>query len=174
MSAQLSGFASLKPAFVIKGRISNVSPLGLTHSGSKSVHFEVSSGTIESVPGFEPAFQSELTFGADWFSFDHDLKHGRVDIRAIARTKQGFSIDLRSQGVIELAPPMAKIFNMEPDMVTVPFGMTTSWATMVVADPALKFLENSVFVGNSRMIVDEQGVSIEVRQSLVVASTDAE
>ncbi|KAI9730789.1 MAG: hypothetical protein M1818_008069 [Claussenomyces sp. TS43310] len=174
MSAKVSGFPSLEPAFIIKGRISNVSPLGLIHSGSKAVHFEVSSGTIESVPGFEPAFKSEITFGADWFSIDHDAKYGRVDIRAIAKTQEGFAIDVRSQGVIQLAPPMAKIFNMEPDMATVPFGMTTSSATLVVADPALKVLENSVFAGNSRMIVDQQGVTVEVRQSLVVPSTDKE
>jgi hypothetical protein len=44
---------------------------------------------------------------------------------------------------------------------------------LTVADPALKALENSVFAGNSRMIVDEKGVTVEVRQSLVVASTDS-
>ncbi|EAQ92003.1 hypothetical protein F5144DRAFT_607619 [Chaetomium tenue] len=171
MSAQLTGFPTLKPAFVIKANIGAVSPVGLIHTGSTSLHFEVTSGTIETVPGFEPAFKAEVKFAADWFTIDHDKKNGRVDIRCIAKTAEGHAIDLRSQGVIELAPPMAKIFSMDPEMKTTPFGYTTAWATMTVADPALKSLESSTFVGNSRIIVAETGITIEVRQSLVVPST---
>jgi hypothetical protein len=37
------------------------------------------------VPGFEPAFKANVSFGADWFTIDHDNKFGRVDIRAIAK-----------------------------------------------------------------------------------------
>jgi hypothetical protein len=51
---------------------------------------------------------------------------------------------------------------------------TALWATLTVADPALKVLENSVFAGNNRMIVDKNGITVEVRQSLVVASTDSD
>jgi hypothetical protein len=45
---------------------------------------------------------------------------------------------------------------------------------MTVADPALKSLESKTFVGNSRIIVAETGITIEVRQSLVVPSTAEE
>ncbi|KAK4240601.1 hypothetical protein C8A03DRAFT_31307 [Achaetomium macrosporum] len=171
MSTELTGFPSLKPAFVIKAHIGNINPLGTIHTGQTSIHFEVASGTIETVPGFEPAFKANVTFGADWFTIDYDKKYGRVDIRAIAKTEQGHPIDIRSQGVIEMSPPMAKIFSMDPEMKTTPFGFTTAWATLTVADPALKALESSTFVGNSRMIVDQTGVTVEVRQSLVVPST---
>lgn len=41
----------------------------------------------------------------------------------------------------------------------------------LVADPALKILENSVFVSNGRIVVHEKGLVVETRQSLVVAST---
>ncbi|KAK6071769.1 hypothetical protein SCUP234_04648 [Seiridium cupressi] len=85
MSEQRSGFPELKPAFIIKARVGNVNPFGVTHTGSKAVHIEVGSGTIETVPGFEPAFKAELNFGADWFTIDHDAKYGRVEIRAIAK-----------------------------------------------------------------------------------------
>ena len=43
--------------------------------------------------------------------------------------------------------------------------------TFLVADPALKDLENSVFVSNGRIKVTETGLVVETRQSLVVAST---
>ena len=79
------------------------------------------------MPGFEPAFKAEVKFAADWFTIDHDKKNGRVDIRCIAKTAEGHAIDLRSQGVIELAPPMAKIFSMDPEMKTTPFGYTSEY-----------------------------------------------
>jgi hypothetical protein len=37
------------------------------------------------VPGFEPAFKANISFGADWFTIDFDHKFGRVDVRAIAK-----------------------------------------------------------------------------------------
>lgn len=46
---------------------------------------EVPSGTIETVPGFEPAFRADVVFGGDWFSLDADGKYGRVNFRGIAK-----------------------------------------------------------------------------------------
>ncbi len=43
------------------------------------------SGTIESVPGYEPSFKAEVAFGADWLSFDPDGKHGRINLKGIAK-----------------------------------------------------------------------------------------
>lgn len=43
-------------------------------------------GSIESVPGFEPTFKAKVNFGADWLSFDPDGKHARVDVRGMARS----------------------------------------------------------------------------------------
>ncbi|KAI1338296.1 hypothetical protein F5Y15DRAFT_424989 [Xylariaceae sp. FL0016] len=42
-------------------------------------------GTIESVPGFEPAFKATVNFGADWLSFDPDGTHGRIDLKGMAK-----------------------------------------------------------------------------------------
>lgn len=46
--------------------------------------------------------------------------------------------------------------------------------TFLVADPKLKILENSMFCSNSRIIVHEKGLTVETRQSMVVASTAEE
>jgi len=95
-----------------------------------------------------------------------------------------------------MPPEVSKIFNMDADMATVPFGnasefirllfccwlggtLKADWLrvrkagshTFLVADPALKDLENSVFVSNGRILVTEKGLVVETRQSLVVAST---
>lgn len=42
-------------------------------------------GTMESVPGFVPAFKANVNFGADWLSFDPDGKHARIDLKGMAR-----------------------------------------------------------------------------------------
>lgn len=42
-------------------------------------------GTIETVPGYEPAFKATVNFGADWLRFDPDGSHGRIDLRGIAK-----------------------------------------------------------------------------------------
>ncbi|KAI4087630.1 MAG: hypothetical protein LQ339_008865 [Xanthoria mediterranea] len=171
MSEELSGFPTLKPAIVTKVDIRDVHDLGTIHNGSKLTHYGTPSGTIETVPGYEPAFKANVDFGADWLSFDPDGKHARIDLRGMARTEQGQAIDFRYTGVIKMPPEVQKIFNMDPNMATVPFGHATGSHSFLVADPALKDLENSVFVSNGRIKVTENGLVVETRQSLVVAST---
>jgi hypothetical protein len=45
---------------------------------------ELPTGTITTIPGFEPAFKAKVVFGADWLSVDPDGKRARVDVRGIA------------------------------------------------------------------------------------------
>ncbi|KAK1979460.1 hypothetical protein LZ30DRAFT_596845 [Colletotrichum cereale] len=166
-----SGFPTLQPALITKVHIGELNDIGVTHNGSRLMHFATPTGTIETLPGFEPAFKAEVNFGADWLSFDPDGTHGRIDLRGIAKTEAGHSIDFRYQGIIEMAPGVKKIFEMQPDAATVPFGFATGQHQFLVADPALKKLENSVFVSNGRIKVHEKGLTVETRQSLVVAAT---
>jgi hypothetical protein len=105
------------------------------------------------------------------------------------RTDKGFSIDFRYKGVIQLAEEVSLIFDMDEKMHTVPFGYASMWMqhpvymqislltccaagshTFFVADPDLKVLENSTFVSNGRILVHENGLTVETRQSLVVAA----
>ncbi|KAI0892647.1 hypothetical protein F4806DRAFT_499761 [Annulohypoxylon nitens] len=171
MSGELSGFPTLKPAIITKVNIGELNDLGTIHNGSRLMHFGTPTGTIESVPGFEPAFKATVNFGADWLSFDPDGTHGRIDLRGMAKTEEGHSIDFRYQGIIKMAPEVKKIFEMSPEAATVPFGFATGQHQFLVADPSLKPLENSVFVSNGRIKVHEKGLIVETRQSLVIAST---
>ncbi|KAF2726642.1 hypothetical protein EJ04DRAFT_571090 [Polyplosphaeria fusca] len=168
---ELSGFPTLKPAIITKVHVADVNPLGVLHNGSKMTHYGTPTGTIESVPGYEPSFKADVVFGADWLSFDPDRKHGRINLKGIAKTDKGFSIDFRYKGVIKMADEVHQIFDMDPEMHTVPFGYATGAHTFLVADPELKDLENSVFVSNGRILVHEKGLTVETRQSLVIAST---
>ena len=51
-------------------------------------------GTIETVPGYEPAFKANVDFGADWLSFDPDGKHARIDLKGMARFVDGIYYEI--------------------------------------------------------------------------------
>lgn len=123
------------------------------------------------MPGYEPAFEANVSFGTDWLSFDPDGEYARINLKGMARTEAGHSIDFRYKGIIKMAPNVKKIFEMQPDMATVPFGYATGAHSFLVADPALKDLENSTFVSNGRILVHENGLTVERRQSKVLAAT---
>lgn len=50
-------------------------------------------------------------------------------------------------------------------------AITAGAHTFLVADPKLKDLENSTFVSNGRILVHENGLTVETRQSKVIAAT---
>ncbi|KAI1746504.1 hypothetical protein F4782DRAFT_63849 [Xylaria castorea] len=174
MPESLSGFPSLVPAMITKVNIVGINDFGKIHTGSHQTHYEVPTGTIETVPGFEPAFKAKVVFGADWFTVDPDGSHSRIDLRGIARSESGHAIDFRAAGVVKMNPDIHKILSGDPSMASIPFGSITASHKFLVADPAMKIFENGVFVSNSRFIVSKTGLIVETRQSLVVASTDKE
>jgi hypothetical protein len=111
------------------------------------------------------------------------------------RTDDGHQIDVRTYGIIDLGASEAatKVFTLQPDMASVPFGVAgksvfwISWAIAdsiffepaarteyIVSDPRLKFLESSFIVGNAQVIIDQNGVTIENRQSLVLTPGEGE
>ncbi|KAJ5736901.1 uncharacterized protein N7483_002026 [Penicillium malachiteum] len=173
MATDNAGFPALKPALITRIHVdpTKIRPFGVSHTGSSLIHFEVPSGTVETVPGFEPEFKAEIVFGGDWFVMDADGKHGRVNFRGIAKTDDGHVIDIRTFGTVDMVPAAAKVFTLQPDMASVPFGHAAARIEYLVNDPKPKFLENSFLVGNAQVIIDETGVTIENRQSIVLTPT---
>jgi len=51
---------------------------------------------------------------------------------------------------------------------------TAERAEYLVSDSKLKFLEHSFVVGNAQIIIDEKGVTIENRQSILLTPKAAE
>ncbi|KAL1639413.1 hypothetical protein SLS58_007994 [Diplodia intermedia] len=166
-----AGFPQTEPAIVVKLKAGTANPFGTLSTGSNMVHIETPAGTIESVPGFEPAFKANFTFGADWLTFDPDRAHGRVNVRAVARTVDDDSpLHLSYNAVIRMTDDVWKIFGGSPDMVTVPFGLAVGHASFLAGDPKLKVLENLAFATSGRIIVGEdKSLTVETRISKVVA-----
>ncbi|KAJ5765404.1 hypothetical protein N7520_004963 [Penicillium odoratum] len=173
MSVPTINFATLQPAIVWKVNAGAAHLVGPRQSGSTLIHFETPSGTIETVPGFEPHFSAKVVFGADWLEFDPDKKHARINMKAVATTEDGKDISFGYEGIIELNEAVMKIFNMEPDSVSVPFGFSTGSHQFHSGDPALEELQNMTLVGNGRMLVDEETrvITVESRISRVVPAT---
>ncbi|KAH8645852.1 hypothetical protein BGZ60DRAFT_424898 [Tricladium varicosporioides] len=168
----LINFPSLKPAIVCKVNVGAAHPVGTRNSGATLIHFETPTGTLETVEGFEPKFSAKVVFGADWLAFDPDKKHARINLKAVAVTEEGISIDFGYQGIISLNDAVMSIFNMEPDSVSVPFGFSTGVHTFQSGHPTFSGLENSTFAGNGRMLVHEdRSITVESRISLVVPAT---
>ena len=72
--------------------------------------------------GFEPAFKANVNFGADWSNFDADQKHARLQLKVVGRTEEGASISLDYNSIMKVDEAVAKVFGMQPDAKSLPFG----------------------------------------------------
>ncbi|KAH6710546.1 hypothetical protein BKA61DRAFT_488866, partial [Leptodontidium sp. MPI-SDFR-AT-0119] len=151
----------------IKRTLISLPILGVIHTGSTLTHFETPSRTIETVEGFSPAFKATVGFGADWLTFDPDKKHGRISLKAMAKTEDGKNISFGYTGIIDMTEDVWKIFNMDPEMKTVDFGLAVGAYEFTVEDPELKDLENGMWASCGRLIVGETGIQVENRISKV-------
>ncbi|KAF2846073.1 hypothetical protein T440DRAFT_493013 [Plenodomus tracheiphilus IPT5] len=173
MSPKIINFPSLQPAIVCKVEVGAGHVVGPKHSGSTLIHFETPTGTLETVEGFEPKFQANVVFGADWLTFDDDKRHARINLKAVATTEDDKAIDFGYQGIIALNEEVMSIFNMEPTSKSVPFGFSTGAHTFQSGAEGLRDLENTTFIGNGRMLVNEETrkITVESRISKVVPAT---
>ena len=72
--------------------------------------------------GFEPAFKASVNFGADWSSFDADQRHARLQLKVVGRTDEGSSISLDYNSIMRVDEAVAKVFTMQPNAKSLPFG----------------------------------------------------
>ncbi|KAH8596282.1 hypothetical protein B0O99DRAFT_620006 [Bisporella sp. PMI_857] len=151
--------------------------VGVRENGPTLIHFEFGKGTLETVEGWAgPAFKAEIIHGADWLSFDSDEKHAHIDVKAVAVTEDGSTINFPYHGVVTLDAAVLSIFNMEPTSKTIPFGASTNTHYFHSGGKGLEGLENMTFIGNSRMTVNDETrqIQVETRISQVIAATGME
>ncbi|KAF2727829.1 hypothetical protein EJ04DRAFT_529110 [Polyplosphaeria fusca] len=122
---------------------------------------DVPTGTLTSHPSFSPPVAADIILGADRLSVDPDGILARPDVK----TKEG-----------QLSKAVSDMFAGDPDAKTLPFGASVSRHTFRTGAEKYKFLEDGEWVGNSRHVVknDPRSITVEIRISQVVASTDME
>ncbi|KAF2136925.1 uncharacterized protein K452DRAFT_322081 [Aplosporella prunicola CBS 121167] len=178
MAKQLTGYPSLKPAFILKAsdpclNVTDSNPVGTTAGGSNLTHWQTSTGTLTSAEGFEPKLEADIFFGADWMTIDANQPRARPDVKAVAKTKDGAVIALSYTGVFQITKELQEVLEGKPVEKTFPFG-TESEHTFEAGDPRYSFLGHHKFVGNGRFVVQQNPtrITVETRISQVVPSTD--
>ena len=96
-----------------------------------------------------------------------------VDVRTEARTSAGHYISVRYTGVMKSDDAIAKVLSFAEDAKTTQFGDHETWFTGPVfetSDPDLKWIEDAVWVGRGRCVVDddEGGRAVEYEVLRVV------
>ncbi|KAL3459592.1 hypothetical protein BJX64DRAFT_291098 [Aspergillus heterothallicus] len=170
MSRPLTGFPTLRPAYVLKLLVGEGNPVGPVQSGSEFIHYATPGGSITTIPGFTPAVDAQVLFAGDWLYFDADKQHARMNVKGVARTLDGEGINFSYSGVSRTSPELAEIFGGKA--LTVPFGLSTMGVHFEVGSDRLKELENSTWIGNGRFIGEDGKTLVEVRIAQVVASED--
>ncbi|KAL8752739.1 MAG: hypothetical protein Q9184_005642 [Pyrenodesmia sp. 2 TL-2023] len=128
-------------------------------------------GTAVSHPDFNPSIDTILdSRGNDYIRTDPDGKHMRLDAHTVLMDKNlGSSVYAHYTGVIEITPALGAILSEKEDAKSTEFGDSFVHFTFETGDEKLKALENGVFVGAGRFIVEKgRPLTVEYRVSKVV------
>lgn len=84
-------------------------------------------------------------------------------MRTQARTTDGHSLYVHYSGVLKLDEKANKVLAWSSDAKTTEFG-DHEWFSgpiLETSDPKLKWVEDSLWVGQGRFVVDEKGSAVE-------------
>ncbi|TPX18447.1 uncharacterized protein E0L32_011632 [Thyridium curvatum] len=161
------GFPKLTPAFTAHVVIDAPSPVGSTKAaGLVHVPFIPGLGTFKSEPSYALQLDGQIEHGADYITVDPNGTRARLDVNSLVRDKAtGAFVRVNYQGVIDLTSPAGKVLGGAADAKTTDFGDAfTSWQ-LQSGDEKLKALEDKVFVGAGRFIL-EQGKPVIVEYKI--------
>jgi len=148
----MSDFPSLQPAMTVRVVIDAPLAVGGT-TGTPLNIVPMTSGTIKTEPGFEPALDAELHgVGYDYIHNDASGETMRLDVRSQVKNKDGTLIAMYYKGTVTLTDGVKALLTGEPDARTTPFGDSFTTFTFETGNPAYKGLENGVFVAAGHFV----------------------
>ncbi|KAF5026977.1 hypothetical protein F66182_1007 [Fusarium sp. NRRL 66182] len=159
---------SLEPAFLARVYPAPDFKIGSTSNGETLTVVPLSSGTVLSEPGFSVPLDAEIVFGSDYFRIDPSQSHAQIRVKAILRNIDGTLISYTYRGVVKLDTALVAILAGAPDAETTAFGSAISHVTFEAGPGPFQALEDSLFVGSARFIVEEEGFSIETKISRII------
>ncbi|KAL8850090.1 MAG: hypothetical protein Q9221_004951 [Calogaya cf. arnoldii] len=128
-------------------------------------------GTAISHADFSPAIDAVLdSRGNDYIRMDPDGRRMRLDAHTVLKDKNlGSSVYAHYTGVVEITPELGAILSGKEDAKSTEFGNSFVHFTFETGDEKLKALENRVFVGAGRFVVEnDRPVTVEYCISQVV------
>ncbi|KAF1810415.1 hypothetical protein P152DRAFT_508721 [Eremomyces bilateralis CBS 781.70] len=164
-------FPKLQPAMTVLVQIAAPMAVG---SGSKGTPLNVipmTSGTIKSEPGFEPALDAVLDgVGYDYIRNDGSGEHMRLDVRSQVKNSDGTLLALFYKGAVALSPGVTAILSGAADAKTTGFGDSFVTMKFETGSPAYKSLETMLLVAQGRFVKEaDGGITVEYRVSKVLA-----
>ncbi|KFZ18518.1 hypothetical protein V502_04056 [Pseudogymnoascus sp. VKM F-4520 (FW-2644)] len=164
------GFPTLVPAFTLKANLKGHPATGPTsrHPGGISV-VDILSGTLISAPTYPIELSAVFLNGCDYIKPDPTGAFLRLDVKSLLRDKSGAYITLYYTGHVETSEAILKALSGAPDAKTVEFGNISTHVTFETDSPEFHLLEQKIYVGNGRFIVEDGNLSIEYKISQIQA-----
>ncbi|KAL8376533.1 hypothetical protein RB595_007570 [Gaeumannomyces hyphopodioides] len=155
----MSGFPRLVPAFTAQ--------IGTARNGDLFMApFVEGKGSLKSEPGYAVQFDGAFVHGSDYIRIDADGRHGRLDVNSLLKdSKSGALLRYGYTGNLVLTDAIKLVLGGKPEAKTTDFGHVFSNITFESSDPALKTLNDKVYVGSGRFIV-EQGKPVLVEYKI--------
>ncbi|KAI4231336.1 MAG: hypothetical protein LQ349_005688 [Xanthoria aureola] len=165
-------FPTLQPAMTILVHLGGeIMGVGSASKGTPLNIAPMTGGTAVSYPEFSPSIDAVLdSRGNDYIRNDPDGKHMRLDAHTVLKDKNsGSLVYAHYTGVVDITPELGAILSGKEDAKSTDFGDSFVHFTFETGDEKLKALENGVFVGAGRFVVEkERPITVEYRISKVV------
>ncbi|WYZ34633.1 hypothetical protein EsH8_I_000909 [Colletotrichum jinshuiense] len=169
----MANFPKLIPAFTVQIHLDIISDIGALAVGSSQIHvaFVPNSGLIVSEPSYPLKVDAVFAHGADYIRADPDGHYVRLDVASVVKDKAtGAAIRFDYTGTIDVSGPAGAVLKGLPGAKTTEFGDAFTQAKFETGHEALKDIQNKVYVGSGRFIVQEgKPVIVEYKISEVAA-----
>lgn len=163
----MSGFPRLVPAFTAQVPLKPGVQIGTARNGDLFMAaFVEGQGSLKSEPGYAVQFDGVFVHGSDYIRADADGRHARLDVSSLLRdSKSGALLRYAYTGTLSLTGGAGLVLGGKPEAKTTDFGEVFCNITFESSDPALKPLNDKVYVGSGRFII-EQGKPVLVEYKI--------
>ncbi|KAH7420209.1 hypothetical protein BKA64DRAFT_562229 [Cadophora sp. MPI-SDFR-AT-0126] len=133
--------------------------LKTVRNGTNRVIVPLTHGTVEG-----SGLKATITQGgSDSMTQDTKLGIAHIDVRTQARTDDGQFLFIYYTGVLKIDEAVAKVLTGAKDAKSTEFGDLHWFVAPIIetSDEKFKWVENTLFVAEGRLVVDEQGSAVE-------------
>ncbi|GKT42009.1 uncharacterized protein ColSpa_02190 [Colletotrichum spaethianum] len=169
----MSNFPKLIPAFTVQIHLDTPTQIGVVAVGSAQFHaaFLPNTGLLRSEPDYPIKVDAVFVHGADYLRSDPDGHYVRLEVSSVLKDKAtGAAIRFDYTGTIDVSGPAGTVLKGLPGAKTTEFGDAFTQANFETGHEALKEIQNKVYVGSGRFVVEEgKPVVVEYKISEVAA-----
>ncbi|CAH0026551.1 unnamed protein product [Clonostachys rhizophaga] len=173
---RFSNFPVLIPAFTAhilnKPRQIHIdAPLAISHD-LLNIPFLPNRGGIVSEPGYPFLLRATFVHGSDYLRRDHDGRHVRLEVTSTARDDEnGSLVRFSYSGIVDVTGDAGRVIRGDGNATTTGFGNAFVQVRFETEDAFLRPIEDRVYVGSGRFIVEANAPTIvEYKISEVAAA----